>query len=168
MPTIQAASRHDNIKKSINAYTLASIGVGLGVPVLLENQERFGILPARWVEAMAIFGGQVSTIDHGPNNTIGAWEEVYLNLNIFMKEHNGLQSIGIYDMDTLATDIEQLYDVPIAIPVRDYRVVSTSIVGNLTVREKPKPQKIEIAADSGIQQCNISVLMRYHAFTSFA
>lgn len=167
MPTIQAASRRDNIKKSINAYTLASIGTGMGIPVLLENQERFGVLPARWVEAMVVFGGQVSTIDHGPNNTIGAWEEVFLNLNIFMRSHNGLQPIGIYDMDTLATNIEQLYDVPIAIPVRDYQTVGTPIVGELTVREKPKPQKLEIASDSGIQQCNISVLMRYHAFTSY-
>lgn len=167
MPTIQAAARRDNIKKSINAYTLASIGTGLSIPVLLENQERYGILPARWVEATTIFGGQVSRIDHGPNNTIGAWEELYLNLNIFMRAHNGLQPIGIYDMDTLATNIEQLYDVPIAIPVRDYQVVGTPIVGNLTVREKSKPQKIETAPDSGIQQCNISVLMRYHAFTSF-
>jgi hypothetical protein len=165
MPTIQAEARYDNIMRSLNVYTQSAIVTGLGVPVYFMGQERFGTLPPKWVESDFIYGGQVSEIDHGPNGTIGAVTECYLNLNVFMVEQVGLQKIGIYAMPTLVTDIVERFDVPVEIPVRDYEAVGTPIVGSLRVWEKPRPQMIGTAPDSGIRQTNVSVLLRYHSFT---
>ena len=165
MPTIEAASRYDNILKSLDAYTKAQIVDALSVPVYFMGQDRFGTLPSKWVECDFIFGSQVRPLDHGPNDSIGAVVECYLNLNLFLVVQSGIGAVGIYEMPTFVTDVLERFDVPVEIPVRDYGDVDTPIVGSLRVHEKPRPQMIGAAPDSGISQANISVLLRYHSFT---
>jgi hypothetical protein len=166
MPVTHVGSRQDNIEKSVNAYTKTKLD-SISVPVFFTDQERFGALPPKWVECDFIWAGQISMLDHGPNLTIGAVAEFYLNLGVFLKEQDGLQTIGIYVLPTLVAEIVQFYDVPVEILVRDYLAVGTPIVGNLTVSEKVKTQRVPTAPDSGIRHANISVRMRYQAFTSY-
>lgn len=167
MPTIEAASRPDNIIKSLNAYIITEIVGSLEIPVYFMGQERFDE-PPKWVESDFIYPLQVTMLDRGPNGSIGAQAECYLNLNVFLRDHDGLQPIGIYEMPTLITNIVERFDIPTEIPVRDYLAVGTPIIGSLRVHEKPRAQMIGTAPDSGVMQANVSVLLRYHSFTIYS
>lgn len=165
MPTLEAGSRYDNIKRSVNAHLVTNVATALSVVVYYDRQGRQGSLPAQWVEAHLI------TTSYQSDVIVAGWQshsthaECYLNLNLFEKIDSGLGLVGIYGLDTLADNVRQVYELGSTVVVYDYATVGNPAAGHLRVLERPSVREIDTPADMGARQTNISVPMRYLATT---
>lgn len=165
MPTLEAGSRADNLKKSAYAHVHTAIQVGLGIQVYYLGQSRQGTLPQKWVDAALMPGVQIGPIREGGVGKKASYTESYLNLNCFFKIESGISTLGIYGIDTMKDDVRQRFEVGTSILVYDYSVVEKPFAGMMRVLDRPVVRDIETAQGSGIAQANISIPLRYFEST---
>lgn len=164
MPTLTAASRGDNHRKSVNAFVRAQIETGLGLRVHYEHAEPFDPLPTRWVDVATIrMSPQEHTVATG-NGKSGAVVEFLLNLNFF--ERNDARRTGaatLYTLSTVVENVRQLLMPPAGIAVHDYDTVGNPQVGVLWAERPPAETSIDTSVNRelGITQVNLSATLKY-------
>ena len=162
MASLEAGSRLDNITKSVNAFVRTHVSVGLGYTVYYMGQDRTGTLPRRWVEVDLLPGDGVGDLMTAPGNSISTWTQCILNINVFEHQETGTGAPNLYALIGMVENVRHKFLITTAIPVYDYGAVGTPWAGALMIWGRPDVNEIPVVPDSGIQQINISVPLRYH------
>ena len=167
MPTLEAASRYDNILKSIVAFSESAIKTALGITVFYfytDPEEQF--MPARWIELEVIPAGPIGVSMPMGAGSISTLHECYININCFENAESGLAQVNIFTLASLVDDVRALFEVGAAIPIYDYQVSGYPRVGALSSWENPRINPVVTPESSGIRQINVSAPMRFYSITT--
>lgn len=168
MPTLEAASRYDNIEKSVNAFIDTNVATGLSLTVHYAGQTALDTIPSQWAEVSYIYGIPVDDVRRSDSGGLSHWVEDIININVFEKMDSGTGRVNLYSMTTLLDNIREIFDVGAAIPVYDYNTGGNPQAGALMVWQKPGVQMLPngLRNDIGIKQANITVYVRHYAVTN--
>lgn len=163
---LEAGSRDDNINKSFYAFVDTNIRVGLSLTVHYLGQPRLESLPTQWVEVAYINGAAIEQSKRGINNTNSVWMQAFLNINCYEKLDTGLNRVSLFSLDTMATNVAEVFEIGTNIPILDYDTGGTPVAGGLMVFEKYSKQYLGIDESVGVHQVNISVPVRHFSLSA--
>ena len=165
MPTLDAGSRYDNIRRSVDSYVRANVETPLALRIYYMNQSipQAIVQPVRWATVVFIDLGQIEEVRGAGAGSVSAWSEGTIDFNLYEKsDATGGGEVNLYTLGTLATNISQKFEIGTHIPVYDYNAVGTPHVNVLRVHERPRARPIDTPG-LGIRQISLSVPLRYYA-----
>jgi hypothetical protein len=167
MPTVEAGSRQENIARSVDAYIRTHIEVGLSTTVYYENQyvPTSVIRPSYWIEPTLNYLGQVSQLSR-KGSGFQAWVNYALDFNIIEQtDAIGVAQVNRYALRRLATDVSEVFEVGVVVPIFDYDTVGSPWAGGLSVNEKPQIVAAQTPDDQVVRQIDVRVTLEMIAVT---